>query len=93
MTDPKQHLSRPTPKQLGLLRRLADERQVSFPQPQSFGDADWEIKELLKLPRTSRSERHRETREIQDAMATRGGDAAAVRDDEVAGYGSTATWA
>ncbi len=92
MTDSRQHLRDPSPKQLRLLRRLADERGVSFAWPRSGEEADRQIKGLLKRPRTSRDDRRREAREVREAMAKRG-DAASVRSNELAGYGSTATWA
>jgi hypothetical protein len=92
MTDPKQDPKPASPKQHRLLRRLADERGVSFAYPQTSAEARKEIKLLLAQKRqTSRGDRRRETQAVREAMARRGG-AAAVRDDEVDGYGSTAHW-
>jgi hypothetical protein len=44
------------------------------------------------LERDSGSDRRRERHEVRAAMAGRQGGAAAIRDDELAGYGSTAAW-
>jgi hypothetical protein len=44
------------------------------------------------LERDSGPDRRRERREVRAAMAGRHGDAAAIRDDELAGYGSEARW-
>jgi hypothetical protein len=43
--------------------------------------------------RSSRAEIARERREVAYDMATKRGDAAKVQDRELAGYGSSATWA
>jgi hypothetical protein len=92
MTDSKQRLRQPSPAQLDLLRRLCDERDVTFANPQSFNSADEQIKVLLKLPRASREDRRRDRQALREEMAF-AGDAASIRADELSGYGSTATWA
>jgi hypothetical protein len=91
MTNSKQDLRKATPKQHRLLRELADERGVSFTYPQSSEQASAEIKRLKGLRRMSRSDRHRETRAVREAMARRGG-AASVTAAELTGYGSSAGW-
>src|SRR3954449_3650090 len=83
---------KPTPKQLGYLRRLAASRVQTFRYPQTRAEASAEIKRL----KASRSDTRLE-RAVERAEARRGADtqrdAAAVRDDEIEGYGSSARWA
>lgn len=84
---------KPTPKQLGYLRRLASSRGQTFPYPQTRVEASAEIKRLKANRPDSRLNRAVERAEAQrDPSATRR-DAAAVRDDEIEGYGSSARWA
>lgn len=93
MTDDTQHHNRPTPGQLKLLRRLAQEREATFAVPSTFDSAHRQIERLLATPRPSRAERRRERDAISDDRASGAGDAAAIRDDELRGYGSAAGWA
>ena len=84
-------MSKPTPKQLTYLRTLAERCGESFTLPSTKREASEEIKRLKGRRPSSRSDRRRERREVSSDMAGRGG-AAAVRDDEVSGYGSSARW-
>jgi hypothetical protein len=81
----------PTSKQQSYIRRLALERGVSFTPPRTVAEASRLIAELKSRPRSDRGEQRRELKAIRDDLAG-AGDAARVRDDEVAGYGSSATW-
>lgn len=93
MTNSQPHSSKPpTPRQLSYLRDLALGRGQSFAYPETFEEADREIKRLLGQKRTSAAERRREVRAVRDDMATRRGDAASVRLEELGGYGSSAHW-
>jgi hypothetical protein len=84
---------KPTPKQLGYLRRLASSRGQTFRYPQTRAEASAEIKRLKANRPDSRLNRTVERAETRsDAHPVRA-DAAAVRDDEIEGYGSTARWA
>jgi hypothetical protein len=74
------------------LRDLATATGRSFTWPTTQREASEEIEALQKFDRTSRADRRRETRAIRGDMARGRGGAAAVRDDELRGYGSTATW-
>jgi len=65
----------------------------SFAWPTTQTQASREITRLKKVKRTSRADRRREEKEVRSDMATRRGGAAAVRDEEIGGYGSTASWA
>ncbi|HEX5983891.1 MAG TPA: hypothetical protein VFY69_06775 [Solirubrobacterales bacterium] len=92
MTNPQPHpRNKPTSRQISYLRDLALGRGQTFAYPATFEEADREIKRLLKMKRTGRSDRRREARAISADMAA-GGDAARVRDDELRGYGSSAAW-
>jgi hypothetical protein len=66
----------PTPRQLSYLRDLALGRGQSFAYPETFEEADREIKRLLGEKRTNAAERRREVRAVRDDMATRRGNAA-----------------
>ena len=84
---------KPTPKQLKYLRALAQRTGQTFAYPRTMEAASDEIDRLTGVKATPRTDRRRELREVQDDLATGRGDAARVRDDELSGYGSTATWA
>jgi len=92
MTNPQPHPSNPpTPKQISYLRDLALGRGQTFTYPETFDEADQQIKRLRKVKRTSRADRRREVRGVSADMAGRG-DAASVRSHELGGYGSSAHW-
>lgn len=79
----------PTAPQMKLLRTLADRTGQSFAWPSNRLAASREIQRLQGAQRSSRYERADDRRAI--ATAKRGG-GAAVRDDEITGYGSSARW-
>jgi len=91
MTNPQPHL-KPKPKQLRYLRDLAQKAGESFSYPQTRAQASAEIRRLLARKSLNPAERRREALEARSQAGERHGDAAAVREDEIAGYGSTATW-
>ena len=82
----------PTPKQQRYLRRLAEQRGVSFTPPRTRAEASRTIDELKRRAPDSRADQRRDRRVVQDALAATG-DGARVREREVQGYGSNATWA
>lgn len=84
---------KPTRKQLNYLRALAQRTGQTFTWPKTMAEASAEIQRLERVKPTPRTDRRRELRLLQDDLATARGDAARVRDDELSGYGSTATWA
>ena len=84
---------KPTPKQLGYLRRLAASRGQTFRYPQTRAEASAEIKRLKAGRPDSRLERAIERAEGERHVRREQFDAAAVRADELEGYGSTARWA
>ena len=82
----------PTAKQQNYIRRLAPARGVSFTPPRTRREASQLIDSLRRRRPDSPADRHRETRALQADMATRRGDAARVREHELDGHGSSATW-
>ena len=74
------------------LRQLALERGVSFVLPRTRSDASRLIDQLKRRPPEPRADRRREIRAVQDDLARGRGDAARVRESEISGYGSSATW-
>jgi hypothetical protein len=81
----------PTAKQLRYLRNLAMQRGESFTYPRSAAEASAEIARLKRRKPSSQVDRRIERQKVSSDMATRG-DAAAVRDSEIVGYGSSARW-
>lgn len=82
----------PSKKQLRYLRGLAESRGETFAYPATSAQASAEIERLEGRRRSSSAERRAERLGISREMAARGG-AAAVRDSEIVGYGSSAHWA
>ena len=91
MAQGKKNTGKPSTKQLRYLRQLAEKRGETFTSPQTFAEADREIKRLLKRRPSSRVETRIDRKAVAEAFASAGG-AARVRDDEVTGYGSSAAW-
>jgi hypothetical protein len=82
----------PTARQQRYLRQLALERGVSFVPARTSFEASRAIEQLLGRSPDPRADRRREIRAVQDDLARGAGDGARVREDEISGYGSTATW-
>jgi hypothetical protein len=82
----------PTPKQQRYLRALAEKRGVSFVPPHTRAEASRAIRELLNRKPDSRADQARDRRVVQDALANARDDAR-ISGHELAGYGSSATWA
>ncbi|MES1193671.1 MAG: hypothetical protein ABUM26_05050 [Solirubrobacterales bacterium] len=68
------------------------ERGVSFTPPKTFAEADATIKSLRRRKPNTAADRRREIKTVRGDMMNNRGGAARVRDDEVQGYGSSATW-
>lgn len=83
----------PTRRQLSYLKALADRTGQTFTYPRTRQQASAEINRLTHTPPSTRTERRVERTLIADAIATGPLDSTRIRDDELAGYGSTATWA
>jgi hypothetical protein len=84
--------SKPTSRQLSYLRSLANRTGQTFTYPQTSRQASAEINRLKHTRPSSRTERYVERKLIADQIATGPLDAAQVRDDEISGHGSSATW-
>lgn len=92
---PTQHeptTDKPTAKQQRYLRQLALQRGVSFTPPATRREASRLIDSLRQTRPEPASDRLRELRGVQADLATRRGDAASVREHELEGHGSSATW-
>jgi hypothetical protein len=95
---PKASGPKPTSAQLNYLRTLAAQTATSFAYPATKVQASREIGRLKALAgRTDRrlavGDARRDRRHISRDLAERSHDAIAIRDDEVAGFGSSAHWA
>ena len=79
-----------TAKQLRYLRALANQTGTTFTSPRTSYEASQAIKEMQQRPVSSRHERDGD----RGSVASRDGASTGVevRDDEITGYGSTATW-
>jgi hypothetical protein len=85
------HDSKPTGAQLRYLRQLADQTGTTFTPPATRRQASAEIARLKRRPRSVRFERRNERRAVGRALREQR-PASSVRDDEIQGYGSNATW-
>jgi hypothetical protein len=83
---------KPTAKQLNYLRSLANRSGQTFAYPQSAAQAGREIERLKSAKASTRTERYVERKSIADQIAAGPIDAARVREDEISGRGSSATW-
>jgi hypothetical protein len=92
MTNSQPQPKKPTAKQMEYLGDLAKRTGETFPFPTTRAQASAEINRLKRRPFLTSAERRREAFEARCRDGERHGDAAAVREDEVAGWGSTATW-
>jgi hypothetical protein len=83
---------KPTSRQLTYLKGLADRTGQTFTYPQTSRQASAEINRLKHTQPSSCTERYLERKLIDEQIATGRLDAARVRDDEIHGRGSSATW-
>ena len=74
-------------------QHLADRAGQTFTYPITREEASLQIARLKRAEPSTRTERRVERKLIADAIATGLTDSTRVRDDELAGYGSSATWA
>ena len=84
----------PTARQLAYLRQLAHKTGTSFLNPQTRAQASREIQRLKAIATTGFT--FAELRAEEQARALHGDPplayGTAIRDQEIRGYGSTATW-
>ena len=84
--------SKPTTRQLSYLRSLANRTGQTFTYPKTRQQASAEINRLKRTRPSSRTEVRIERKLIADQIAAGPVDAARVREREISGHGSTATW-
>jgi hypothetical protein len=92
MSSTPKLVDRPTRRQLAYLRSLATRTGQTFAYPRTRRQASREIQRLEQAQASPRAERSIERKDIADAIARGPEDAAAVRPDEVAGFGSNCRW-
>jgi hypothetical protein len=83
---------KPTSRQLAYLKNLANRTGQTFTYPQTSHQASAQINRLKQTQPSTRTERYVERKLIADQIATGPLDAARVREDEISGRGSSATW-
>jgi len=84
--------TKPTRRQLSYLKALADRAGQTFTYPHTAAAASAQINRLKTTRPSSRTERRVERKLIADQIQAGPVDSARVRDDEIAGHGSSATW-
>src|SRR3954470_12723754 len=82
----------PTARQQSYIRRLALARGISFTPPKTVAEASTLINQLKRRRPDDAGTRRRELKAVRADLAAGRGDATRVRDHEVDGYGSSATW-
>jgi hypothetical protein len=92
-TDLQRAAKQPTRRQLAYLKVLADRAGQTFTYPSSREQASRQINRLKRAEPSTLTERRVERKLIADAIASGPHDSTRVRDDELVGYGSSATWA
>jgi hypothetical protein len=92
-TDLQRAAKQPTRRQLAYLKVLADRAGQTFTYPITHEEASLQINRLKRTEPSTRTERRVERKLIADAITTGPHDSTRVRDDELVGYGSSATWA
>lgn len=93
MTNYAQQTNEPaSPEQLDFLRSLATRRGVSFARPTSSAHASRQIDALLADELPPPDDVGREVQAVREDLAAGQGAVAAIHDDEIGGYGSTAHW-
>lgn len=88
---PRQAAAPPTAKQQAYIRKLALERGISFTPPRTVADASRLIDQLRTRPADPTGDQLRDARTVQAHLA-QGSSAARVREHELEGHGSSATW-
>ncbi len=86
-----QQNSKPTGPQLRYLRQLAEQTGATFTPPQTRQQASAAIARLKQQSRSPRFERQADRHAVSRGLAEQQ-PASSVRDDEITGYGSNATW-
>ncbi len=85
-------MAQATPRQLSYLKSLANRAGQTFTYPKTAAQASAEINRLKNTRPSSRTERRVEHKLIADQIQAGPLDAARVREHEISGRGSSATW-
>ena len=85
-------MAQATPRQLSYLKSLANRAGQTFTYPKTAAQASAEINRLKNTRPSSRTERRVEHKLIADQIQAGPLDAARVREPEISGRGSSATW-
>ena len=80
--------STPTTRQLGFLRSLAEQTATTFVHPKTRAQASAEIGRLLRLRKSAAPDRDGHANDRAEAVTY----ATALHDDEIVGFGASATW-
>jgi hypothetical protein len=86
--SPSTTKNRPTDRQLRFLKSLAEQTGTSFAYPKTRRQASREIERLVELKNSGHTDSPVRVEADERSLVY----ATAVADDEVSGYGSTATW-
>jgi hypothetical protein len=89
MSDPHRA---PTAKQQAYIRRLAIARGISFTPPRTMAEASRLIDRLKRRRPDTAADRRRELKHVRADLDAHIGGATQVREHELEGYASTATW-
>jgi len=84
--------TKPTSRQLSYLKSLANRTGQTFTYPHTAAQASAEINRLKHTRPSTRTERRIEHKLIADQIQAGPLDSARVRNDEIVGRGSSATW-
>jgi hypothetical protein len=84
--------TKPTSRQLSYLKSLANRTGQTFTYPHTAAEASAQINRLKHTRPSTRTERRVEHKFIADQIQAGPQDSARVRDDEISGHGSSATW-
>jgi hypothetical protein len=89
MSNPHQA---PTARQQAYIRRLALARGISFTPPHTMAEASRLIDQLKRRRPDTTADRRRELKQVRIDLDNNTGGGARVREHELEGYGSSATW-
>jgi hypothetical protein len=93
MSDHHQRTGRPpTAKQQAYIHHLALARGISFSPPRTSAEASRLIDELKRRRPDSAADQRRERKQVRVDLDNNAGGATRVHENELDGYGSSATW-
>jgi hypothetical protein len=91
---PEDHMTKQASrKSVQYLKDLALRAGQTFEPPRDQAHCSAQIKQLLRAPRSTTTERSMDRQAVSRGLAESAGGATRVRDDETTGYGASARWA